>query len=271
MRLVQISDLHMVPAGQRLHGLDPNERLRQCVADINQHAGNAQACIATGDLADRGETGAYEAVRTCLDELNIPYWLLIGNHDRREHFVQAFPEVETDANGFVQYSRRIGDAALVFLDTVDPGSHAGRYCEQRCEWLASELHQWRDFPTYVFMHHPPFPIGLPGLDVIRLLDSDRIESVLRSASNLRHIFFGHVHRPVSGCWHGVPFSALPATNHQVALDFDAPPFIVYSHERPGYALIDISAHQTVVHVQDFSDAGPRRTRDDVWEPPLDTD
>jgi 3',5'-cyclic-AMP phosphodiesterase len=269
VRLVQISDLHMVPAGQRLHGLDPSERVRKCVANINLHAGDAQLCVATGDLADRGETDAYQVVRECLDELKMPYCLMVGNHDHREHFVKAFPEVPTDSNGFVQYARHFGDAVLLMLDTLQPGTHAGHYCEQRCMWLADELDKWQHHRVYLFMHHPPFPIGLPGLDVIRLLESDGLEDVLRNAPQVRHIFFGHVHRPVSGCWHGVPFSALPATHHQVALDFAEPPFIVYSHERPGYGLIDIDAEQTVVHVQDFTDIGPRRNRANEWVPSID--
>ncbi|MFT5446101.1 MAG: Icc protein [Gammaproteobacteria bacterium] len=268
MQLVQISDLHMTPGDAVLHGLNPAARLRECVADINQRAEDAQLCIVTGDLADKGETGAYETVRACLDELTMPYCVLIGNHDHRERFLHVFPEVPTDEHGFVQYSKELGDAVLLCLDTVEAGSHAGSYCDRRCEWLAAELAKYSDRAVYLFMHHPPFSIGLPGLDVIRLLESEGIEAILRNAPQVRHIFFGHVHRPVSGCWHGIPFSALPGTLHQVALNFDAPPFIVYSHERPGYALIEVTDAQTVVHLQDFIDTGPRRLQDNGWVPAL---
>ena len=119
------------------------------------------------------------------------------------------------------------------------------------------------------MHHPPFPIGLPGLDVIRLLDSTGIEDALRDAPQIKHIFFGHVHRPVSGSWRGIPFSASPSTLHQVALDFATPPFIVYSHERPAYAILELQSDTTVVHIQDFTDDGPRRLRDNQWRPALE--
>lgn len=269
MRLVQITDLHMTPNGHTLHGLEPAERLRRCVQDINEKAADAALCIATGDLADRGERGAYEMVRSCLDNLVMPYCLVVGNHDDRPTFQQAFPEVPSDPHGFVQYSRKMNDGVLLFLDTLEPGGHDGRYCAQRCEWLAEELGKWADENVYLFMHHPPFPIGLPGLDVIRLLDSTGIEDVLRDAPQIKHIFFGHVHRPVSGSWRGIPFSASPSTLHQVALDFDTPPFIVYSHERPAYAILDLQSDTTVVHIQDFTDDGPRRLRDNQWRPALE--
>ena len=112
----------MTPNGNTLHGLEPAKRLRQCVADINQNAPDAELCIATGDLADRGESGAYEMIRTCPDELTD--CLLVGNHDDRPTFQQAFPEVPSDPNGFVQYSRKVGDDVLLFLDTLPVGTQA---------------------------------------------------------------------------------------------------------------------------------------------------
>src|SRR5256885_8190549 len=33
----------------------------------------------------------------------------------------------------------------------------------------------------------------------------------------RSLSFGHIHRPISGSWRGIPFSTLRGTNHQVAL------------------------------------------------------
>ena len=69
------------------------------------------------------------------------------------------------------------------------------------------------------MHHPPFNIGIPYLDRISLReDAQRIQQIVGNFSNIKHLFFGHVHRPVSGSWHGIPFTTLRGTNHQVQLD-----------------------------------------------------
>ncbi len=73
------------------------------------------------------------------------------------------------------------------------------------------------------------------------------------AGNLRHLFFGHVHRPVSGSWRGVPFSALRSTVHQVALDWETEYPVPYTLETPGYNVIFLEPDKTVVHHHDFLD------------------
>ncbi len=86
MKLIHITDIHLVPPGERLLGLDPGERLKACIRDINIHHSDADLCVITGDLANRGETAAYTLLRERLLELKIPCQLLIGNHDNRENF-----------------------------------------------------------------------------------------------------------------------------------------------------------------------------------------
>jgi 3',5'-cyclic AMP phosphodiesterase CpdA len=37
MKFIHLTDLHLVPPGGRLYGLDPSERLRAAIADIALH------------------------------------------------------------------------------------------------------------------------------------------------------------------------------------------------------------------------------------------
>tara|TARA_B100000405_G_C16405329_1_gene308315 strand:- start:136 stop:498 length:363 start_codon:yes stop_codon:yes gene_type:complete len=81
------------PTGHTLHELEQWERLRRCLQDINEKAADAALCIATGDFAGRGERDAYDMVRSNLDDLVMPYCLVVGKQDDRPTFQQAFPEV----------------------------------------------------------------------------------------------------------------------------------------------------------------------------------
>ena len=250
MKLIQVSDLHFVPPGTRLFGIDPRERLAAAIADINEKHADAELCLFTGDLADHGAPAAYEALREALGALRPPYRLLIGNHDDRANFRRVFPDAPTDGDGFVQTVVRTGAGDLILLDTHEPETGAGSFCAARQAWLRARLAEADGRPAYVFMHHPPFDIGIPTLDKIRLIEPEGFAAAL-DGGDVRHIFFGHVHRPVSGSWRGIPYSALRATVHQVPLDFAPRRTMPYSYEPPTYAVILIEDECTVVHLHDY--------------------
>ncbi len=253
MKFIQITDTHIMAPGGRLHQLSPNERLAACIADINAQHRDARFCIITGDLVDQGDVEAYGQLRAILSNLTIPYHLMIGNHDLRDNFIHAFPETDRDVNGFVQYvvPTPVGD--FILLDTVEPGTAAGRLCPARLAWLRDRLDETRGRPVYRFMHHPPFPIEIPCLDRIRLEDPEPLVELIDRYGHIRHLFLGHVHRPVTGCWRGIPFSALRGTNHQVALDWTTVWTVPKSHEPPSYAVVFLQDDLTVVHFHDYLD------------------
>ena len=253
MKLIQVSDLHLVPPGLRLLGLDPRARLEAAIADINANHGDAEMCLLTGDLADRGAPEAYDILRECLGGLDLPYRLLIGNHDDRDTFRRAFPEAPCDESGFVQTVVHASAGDLILLDTHEPGRGSGTFCAPRQAWLTARLAEAAGRPAYLFMHHPPFDIGIPTMDAIRLEAPEGFAQAVAGAGNVAHLFFGHVHRPVSGSWRGIPFSALRSTVHQVPLDFETGPQVPYSLEPPGYAVILIEDDRTVVHHHDYLD------------------
>ena len=257
MKFIQITDTHLAPPTEAVHGLDPRARLDACIGDVNAHHGDAELCIITGDLAHGGQIEAYENLKDCLSALSIPYYLLIGNHDNRQNFRQVFPEVICDDNGFVQSVIDTTAGPFVLLDTVleiqENGGHWGEYCDRRAVWLKAQLEEAGARSVYIFMHHPPFEIGLPSLDNLKLRDASAISTALGDFNCLRHLFFGHVHRPISGSWRGIPFSTLRGTNHQVPFDFETAPRVPKSHEPPAYGVVFLKPETVVVHSHDFLD------------------
>ena len=264
MRFVQITDIHLVPHGQLLHGLDPVERFEKSIADINQYSDDLQFCVITGDLTDRGDIPSYQILREILQDLKIPYHLILGNHDRREAFLKIFPKVPQDSNGFVQYKIDLAEGLLIFLDTLDEGKNSGVYCERRGQWLRQHLHEAADRPVYLFMHHPPFNIGFPSLDRMKLDNAEDFADILGTNSNIRHLFIGHVHRPLSGSWRNIPFSALPGTNHQIATDFKSVTPMPYSHNPAAYAFVHLDDDCSLVHLHNYLEHYPRRLGDESW-------
>jgi 3',5'-cyclic AMP phosphodiesterase CpdA len=254
MKFIHISDTHFVPPGQTLHGLDPRERFDACVADINLHHQDAELCVITGDLAQSGRPEAYGALSQSLAALRIPVHLMRGNHDGRGPLLAAFPNLPTDPDGYVQSGFETIAGRFLLLDTVEEGRGWGSYCKKRLGWLKNQLDLAAGRPIYLFTHHPPFPVGLPSVDRLGLgADGARIGEVLAPYDNIRHLFIGHVHRPIAGSWQGIPYSIIRGTNHQVPLDFDAVEVVPKSHEPPAYAVVFLDAHQTTVHFHDYLD------------------
>lgn len=251
MKFIHLSDLHLVTPGASLHGLDPQDRLRRCVAHIKAAHSDAAFVVLTGDLTHNGEPAGYEAGRAILAELPMPLHVTIGNHDSRDAFRAAFPHVPVSENGFVQEAFDTPEGRFIVLDTHEPGRAEGRLCDQRLAWLE---HAIRDSsgPVFLCLHHPPFRVGLGRMDRIRLLDGDPLLAVLRlHPGRVRHLFVGHLHRILAGSWHGSAFSGVRGTNHQIALDFVPQDVAPVSFEAPGYGVVLVSPETVVAHFEEL--------------------
>ena len=92
LKIIHVTDTHLVGQGTRLYGLDPHERLKKALADINRQHGDAHAIVITGDLTNWGGKEEYDALSDALETSALPLRLVLGNHDHRDRFRAAFPE-----------------------------------------------------------------------------------------------------------------------------------------------------------------------------------
>lgn len=222
--------------------------------DILAHHTDARACIITGDLTHRGERAAYQALHDQLQRLPMPVYPLMGNHDVRAVFRSVFAQSLDDGNGYVQGVQRLAGHSLVMLDTLSEGESGGRFDAARLDWLAQSLERERAAGQKVllFMHHPPFPIGIPCLDRISLFEPEALAALL-GRHQIKHLFFGHVHRPVCGQWRGISYSTQRGLNHQVPFDLETVKPVPKSHEPPAYAVVLLNEDAVVTHFHDFLD------------------
>jgi 3',5'-cyclic AMP phosphodiesterase CpdA len=258
MKIIHITDTHIVPEGETIYGLDPAARLAAVIDDVCRRHADADLAVITGDLADRGDEASYRRLRPLLDRLPMPVQLMIGNHDSRDTFLASFPEGSRDEGGFVQSVLDLpnGGGRLLFLDTNEPGWSGGRYCDERLAWLEARLEEASDRPAYIFMHHPPFGLDVPHFEKIYLVRPEPFVGALkRHKGGVRHIFLGHVHIPVSGVSpEGIPFTAGRGCNHQIVLDL-VERDCTWAGGGPNYNIIRIGQNSSVlVHAFDLIDA-----------------
>ena len=94
MKIIQLTDLHLVPEGQKIHEIDPGYRLEQALANIKLRHSDLDLLVITGDLCNEGDVRSYQLLRALLEKYEIRYQLVLGNHDQRETFKGVFPETK---------------------------------------------------------------------------------------------------------------------------------------------------------------------------------
>ena len=256
-KFIHITDIHLVDEGLLLNGGVPTARLDACLDDISRWHPDAAFCVISGDLAEFAEVEAYQALKARLAVYPLPCFLLIGNHDDRAVLQSVFPDHPKDMNEFVQHRFEIEQGVFLFLDTTKEGRdvHEGQLCSYRLDWLKQQLAEAGDKPTYLFLHHPPFEIGIPYVDNIRLIEAEAFAKALRYGRDIRHVFYGHVHRMTYVNWRGISFTSLPSLNHQIPLNA-ASVNAEFCDEPPAYGVVLIEDDQLTVHFNTFLHRNP---------------
>ncbi len=249
MLICQITDLHIRAHGESCYGrVDTSTALRDCVASIRALPQTPDVVVATGDLVDTGSAADYLALADILTGLDLPLYLLPGNHDERGALCAAFPDHHYLATGTARLNYVIDDhpLRLIALDTVIPGDAAGQVDGDSLAWLDRVLASAPHRPAMLMMHHPPFLTGIVAMDEIGLAGRAQLESVVARHPQLERIICGHLHRSISTRFGATVASTCPSTAHQVYLDFAAQAAACFTLEPPGYQLHWWRAGQSLV-------------------------
>ncbi|MGI9380301.1 MAG: phosphodiesterase [Methyloligellaceae bacterium] len=256
MKFLHFTDPHLVGPGEILWGNDTANRMDRCLNDMVEGHRDAEFCVLTGDITDNGGEAAYEWMANRLETFPIRTILLLGNHDDRRTFYRYFPDTPTDDHGFVQQSYRTDAEVFLFLDTLKHSKVSeGQYCSKRHEWFRRQLSDAGDKPVYIFMHHPPFDVGMAYMDRIKLDEAEKFADTIRYGHNVQHIFFGHIHRATFVKWHGISCSSLPGLNHQVPLVRERVG-TAYCQEPAMYGVVHLEKEQMTIHHEAFLHRAP---------------
>lgn len=233
MRIVQLSDLHLTGDARPLYGtVDTEAALHTALTRAAALRPVPDLLVISGDLAN-GAAAAYGRLHAALAGLPFPSALMPGNHDGRDELRRAFPAQAWSGDPLCCQCLEREGGRLLLLDSTIPGEEAGEVGEAQLRWLEAACRDER--PALLFMHHPPFAIGIPGMDAIRCRGEDGLRDWLAGKPQVEALLCGHVHRHASTTFAGRPALTAPSTAHQIALQ-DGP--LAYTEEAGGFLVHD---------------------------------
>ncbi len=258
MILAQITDLHLVPEGQKVYQrFDTGAAAVSCVKSLNRMNPRPDAVLITGDLAHNGTSAEYRNFLRIFEALEIPYYPMVGNHDSRPAFNRAFADGFPGLWGedFVQFTFDLDPVRIIALDTLHEGHHTPAFCARRLDWLAGELESAAGGPVILALHQPPFATGITWLDGGGTAWASGMKSTVAGYDNVKIVLCGHVHRSIDRLWAGTLASVCPSTCYQTSLDLDRQRarFVM---EPPAIRLLVWDGEEITSHLQPLVDAPP---------------
>jgi 3',5'-cyclic AMP phosphodiesterase CpdA len=248
--IAQISDLHL-KAGQRLtYGVvDTLGALRRAVDHLNRLHPRPDIVVISGDLVDFGRPDEYAVLHPELARLEMPCYLVPGNHDNRQHLLAAFADhayLPMSAGAPLDWVVEEHPVRLIGLDTTIPGAHGGQLLDSQLFWLDEQLARRPDAPTLLILHHPPFISGIGHMDREPFINASALEQVIARHPQVERLLCGHLHRPMQRRFGGSLSCVCPGTSHQIVLDLQQTAPAHFNLEPAGYLLHRWQAQQGLV-------------------------
>lgn len=226
MLIAQISDCHVTIDGKAYDKARSNEALANAVSYLNTLVPAPDMVLVTGDLSDNGLKEEFCIASDILERLRAPVLIVPGNHDNRANLRAAFAHLAhlqtDDPDAPVRYIDDTLPIRLVGMDSSCPPRHGGGLTQGDLCWLEQVVAENK--PTILFMHHPPFPVGIGTMDAEGFANAANLETLLTRFPNVVRLCLGHMHRPVLRAFGGCLACIAPSTGLQLVLDLtvDAP-------------------------------------------------
>jgi Icc protein len=222
---IQITDHHLTESdAELLDGFSTRHAFRKV---LNHIAGNRQRhvdfIVSTGDIVENPTEIAYQSFLQMVNAgnssaempgpilisaeglLNMPMYLLPGNHDDRSNFFKHLfpksPPVSLMNTAFIYKGIQ-----FICLD-VGPHSKATAHSET-LNFLAQALNV--NVPSIIFMHHQLIEIGSRWLDDFIADEIHKFWEIV-TGQNILGIFCGHIHTTYERVVNDIPVFGLRST------------------------------------------------------------
>jgi Icc protein len=229
MIIAFITDLHLPSLGEKARGVDTYHHFHMVLDDLRGFPINH--IIIGGDLSFKApESAVNEYVKFHLQQLEIPYDILPGNHDSIEQLRSSF-KYPAGLQKELYYVKQIQGEKIIFLD-----SSQKKLGQDQLSFLESELISNPEI-RHIMVHHPIIKAHVPYMDNHHALeDMEEIQEVLHKFNHLFHIFSGHYHVEKTICHKNIIQHITPSLFIQINQESEE---FKIEHKVPGYRVIEM--------------------------------
>ena len=188
-RFVLLTDLHISSTN-----LQPTEDLQNAINDVSKLSG-IDFAIVSGDVADRGDTVSLRMAQQMLQKLNMPYYIIPGNHDVKwyESGADNFNYVFKDT----KFAFTHNDVEFVGFTTAPlDKTGLGHIQQGDIDWVKTVLEKTGKEKLVFAVTHYPLQTG----DV----DNWKDMILLLKRYNVKAVLGGHYHRNALFNYEGIP-------------------------------------------------------------------
>ena len=188
MLLAQITDLHIGQPKENTYGVDVRHNFLMVLGELKTL--DPDYIIITGDLCyEHGDLEIYRWIKTKMDNLDIPYLVIPGNHDDSEMMQEVFEIDFTQEEDEIFFAKRLGKHRALFLD-----SSKASMSDIQLKWLKRQLYQSADEHLLIFTHYPPVKAEVAFMDLkYSYKGSAEILEILSGYPSNIYLFCGHYH------------------------------------------------------------------------------
>ena len=209
MRIIQITDLHIGTPEERPFDIDIRANFIRILKAVK--AVPHDLLVISGDLClNEGDRAIYQWIKFQLDDFQLNYHVIPGNHDDKEMMIDVFGLRQQLPQGAFFLTSTEDQAPIALLDSGD-----GQVDANTLQLLRDFLHI-HPSPICLFMHHPPMKMGVPYMDSRHALrDTEPLLAVLREHPYPISIFTGHYHVEKSLRWQNLDIHITPSCYFQI--------------------------------------------------------
>lgn len=249
INVLQLSDLHITELTQGKTLATNYDQLSCCQSFeklLDQALKEPIRCdliLVTGDLVSKVCPDIYDYIFTVLENTNIPFACVAGNHDVTDELgahlpfdQRTFLAKPADARLLSRHVIETANWQLLLIDSAIPGKVAGEVSTSDINWLSDQLTNCEK-PALIALHHHVTPMHSSWIDQHIAENADMFWQKLSQFANLRVIISGHTHQEHVKHQHGVTVYTTPSTCYQFKpLEDD---FTMDIDARPGYRWLQL--------------------------------